>query len=154
MCIVHARVVRQCVDSCLTVVGPVQRWWTAERDALSAIAKALKKPDEVRTTPINGSVGHSYTGWLPVPPVSHHFNYGVQGDNAPPIDAAAAKVAALEPEPLIDRVVLFGARGMMGPAAVEALASSGIKYLLVTDVPANSGRIDVNQEKRRVAEAL
>ena len=133
------------------MVRPVQRWWTAERDALSAIAKALK-PDEVRTTPITGSVGHLYTGWLPVPPVSHHFNYGFQGNYALPIETAPAQVATLEP--VVDRVVLFGARGMMGPAAVEALASSGIKYLLVTDVPADSGRIDVNQEKRRVAEAL
>ena len=132
---------------------PIQRWWTAEHDALSAIANALK-PDEVQTTPVNGSVGHSHTGWLPVPRISHQFNYGAQGDWAVPSGIAVANAATLEPEPPVDRVVLFGARGMMGPAAVEALASSGIKHLLVTDVPANSGRIDVNQEKRRVAEAL
>lgn len=42
----------------------------------------------------------------------------------------------------------------MGPAAVDALAASGVQHLLVTDVPVGSGNIDANQEKRRLAEAL
>ena len=49
---------------------------------------------------------------------------------------------------------MFGARGMMGPAAVEAISASGVEHLLVTDVPVGSGKIDLSQEKRRVAEAL
>ena len=36
----------------------------------------------------------------------------------------------------------------------EAVAATGVKHLLVTDVPVGSGKVDANQEKRRTAEAL
>jgi hypothetical protein len=97
--------------------------------------------------PVSGSVGHAHTGWLPAPRVSHHFNYGVATNQCVP-------TGTLGPEARPNRVVLFGARGMMGPAAVEAIGASGVEHLLVTDVPVGSGKIDLSQEKRRVAEAL
>jgi hypothetical protein len=140
-----------CVDSWSNVKRLFQRWWTTDADALSAIASTLKADNSHQSAPINGSVGHPHTGWLPVPQVSHHFSYGVDGTYALP---AACGAGTLKPEPRPDRVVLFGARGMMGPAAVDALAASGVRRLLVTDVPVGSGKIDTNQEKRRLAETL
>ena len=102
------------------------------------------------SAPINASVGHPHTGWLPVPTVLHQFNYSDDGDHS----LEPADVGMLKSEPRPERVVLFGARGMMGPAAVEALAGSGVKHLLVTDVPIGSGKLDARQEERRAAEAL
>eukprot|EP01047_Picozoa_sp_COSAG01_P091364 COSAG01_NODE_22985_length_833_cov_1.336512_1_plen_146_part_00 len=93
------------------------RWWTRQDEAVRSICVQLQAQG-----PVAGGAAE----------VSHMFHYNSAPAVVRPLPTAAAATSL--PPPAAATALLFGSRGMMGPAAAEALGNEVGLDLIVTDL--------------------